>query len=93
MIMVFENSSKININKDQMAKLSEFAKIIFSTNKNFNLTGLKTMEDIIKNPIIGAFAIFGFVALISSSNTAPTVVQKLNKFGLLILQVQKDLII
>ena len=51
------------------------------------------MEDTIKNSIIGAFAIFGFVALISSSNTAPTVVQKLNKFGLLILQVQKDLII
>ena len=32
------------------------------------------MKDIIKNSIIGAFAIFGFVALISSSNTAPTVI-------------------
>jgi hypothetical protein len=30
------------------------------------------MKDTIKNSIIGAFAIFGFVALISSSNTAPT---------------------
>ena len=29
------------------------------------------MKDTIKNSIIGAFAIFGFVALISSSNTAP----------------------
>tara|TARA_B100000965_G_C19581392_1_gene753718 strand:- start:2078 stop:2359 length:282 start_codon:yes stop_codon:yes gene_type:complete len=33
------------------------------------------MKDTIKNSIIGAFAIFGFVALISSSNTAPTVIQ------------------
>ena len=32
------------------------------------------MKDTIKNSIIGAFAIFGFVALMSSSNTAPTVV-------------------
>ena len=34
------------------------------------------MKDTIKNSIIGAFAIFGFVALISSSNTAPTVIQE-----------------
>ena len=33
------------------------------------------MKDTIKNSIIGAFAIFGLVALISSSNTAPTVIQ------------------
>ncbi|MDC6470762.1 hypothetical protein PQZ52_02200 [Flavobacteriales bacterium] len=33
------------------------------------------MKDTIKNSIIGAFAIFGFVALISSSNSAPTVIQ------------------
>ena len=32
------------------------------------------MKDTIKNSIIGAFAIFGFVALISSSNNAPTVI-------------------
>ena len=34
------------------------------------------MKDTIKNSIIGAFAIFGFVALISSSNTAPTVIHE-----------------
>ena len=34
------------------------------------------MKDTIKNSIIGAFAIFGFVALISSSNNAPTVAQE-----------------
>ena len=34
------------------------------------------MKDTIKNSIIGAFAIFGLVALISSSNTAPTVIQE-----------------
>ena len=34
------------------------------------------MKDTIKNSIIGAFAIFGLVALISSSNTAPTVVHE-----------------
>ena len=33
------------------------------------------MKDTIKNSIIGAFAIFGLVALISSSNNAPTVIQ------------------
>jgi hypothetical protein len=33
------------------------------------------MKDTIKNSIIGAFAIFGLVALISSSNTAPTIIQ------------------
>jgi hypothetical protein len=33
------------------------------------------MKDTIKNSIIGAFAIFGFVTLISSSNNAKTVVQ------------------
>ena len=32
------------------------------------------MKDTIKNSIIGVFAIFGLVALISSSNTAPTVI-------------------
>ena len=36
------------------------------------------MKDTIKNSIIGAFAIFGLVALISSSNTAPTVTQNSN---------------
>ena len=34
------------------------------------------MKETIKNSIIGAFAIFGFVALISSSNTAPTVIHE-----------------
>ena len=34
------------------------------------------MKDTIKNSIIGAFAIFGFVALISSSNTATTVIHE-----------------
>jgi hypothetical protein len=34
------------------------------------------MKDTIKNSIIGAFAIFGFVALISSSNTAQTISQE-----------------
>ena len=34
------------------------------------------MKDTIKNSIIGAFAIFGFVALISSSNTAPTLIHE-----------------
>ena len=34
------------------------------------------MKDTIKNSIIGAFAIFGFVALISSSNNAPTVIHE-----------------
>jgi hypothetical protein len=34
------------------------------------------MKDTIKNSIIGAFAIFGLVALISSSNNAPTIVQE-----------------
>ena len=34
------------------------------------------MKDTIKNSIIGAFAIFGLVALISSSNTAPTVIHE-----------------
>ena len=33
------------------------------------------MKDTIKNSIIGAFAIFGLVTLISSSNNAKTVVQ------------------
>ena len=33
------------------------------------------MKDTIKNSIIGAFAVFGLVALISSSNNAPTVIQ------------------
>ena len=32
------------------------------------------MKDTIKNSIIGAFAIFGMIALISSSKTAPTVI-------------------
>ena len=34
------------------------------------------MKDTIKNSIIGAFTIFGFVALVSSSNTAPTVIHE-----------------
>ena len=34
------------------------------------------MKDTIKNSIIGAFAIFGFVALISSSNNTPTVIHE-----------------
>tara|TARA_R100000773_G_C4221084_1_gene119970 strand:+ start:5131 stop:5412 length:282 start_codon:yes stop_codon:yes gene_type:complete len=34
------------------------------------------MKDTIKNSIIGAFAIFGLVALISSSNNAPTVIHE-----------------
>ena len=34
------------------------------------------MKDTIKNSIIGAFAVFGMVALISSSNSAPTVIQE-----------------
>ena len=34
------------------------------------------MKDTIKNSIIGAFAIFGLVALISSSNTVPTVIHE-----------------
>lgn len=34
------------------------------------------MKDTIKNSIIGLFAIFGFVALISSSNNAPTVIHE-----------------
>tara|TARA_R110001599_G_scaffold96765_1_gene249993 strand:+ start:796 stop:1089 length:294 start_codon:yes stop_codon:yes gene_type:complete len=34
------------------------------------------MKDTIKNSIIGVFAIFGFVALISSSNNAPTVIHE-----------------
>ena len=34
------------------------------------------MKDTIKNSIIGAFAIFGVVALISSSKTAPTVIHE-----------------
>ena len=34
------------------------------------------MKDTIKNSIIGAFAIFGLVALISSSNSAPTVIHE-----------------
>ena len=33
------------------------------------------MKDTIKNSIIGVFAIFGFITLISSSNTVPTIVQ------------------
>ena len=41
------------------------------------------MKDTIKNSIIGAFAIFGFVALISSSNTAPTPNGE-NKFELMV---------
>ena len=34
------------------------------------------MKDTIKNLIIGAFAIFGFITLISSSNNAPTVIHE-----------------
>tara|TARA_B100001287_G_scaffold58255_1_gene46543 strand:+ start:1053 stop:1298 length:246 start_codon:yes stop_codon:yes gene_type:complete len=34
------------------------------------------MKDTIKNSIIGAFAIFGVVALISSSKTAPIVIHE-----------------
>ena len=34
------------------------------------------MKDTIKNSIIGAFAIFGLVALISSSNNAPTIIHE-----------------
>ena len=34
------------------------------------------MKDTIKNSIIVAFAIFGFVALISCSNNAPTVIHE-----------------
>ena len=34
------------------------------------------MKDTIKNSIIGAFAIFGLVTLISSSNNAPTVIHE-----------------
>ena len=34
------------------------------------------MKDTIKNSIIGLFAIFGLVALISSSNSAPTVIHE-----------------
>ena len=34
------------------------------------------MKDTIKNSIIGAFAIFGMIALISSSKTAPTVIHE-----------------
>ena len=34
------------------------------------------MKDTIKNSLIGAFAIFGLVALISSSNSAPTVIHE-----------------
>ena len=37
------------------------------------------MKDTIKHSIIGAFAIFGLVALISSSNTAPTVIQEMSE--------------
>ena len=34
------------------------------------------MKDTFKNSIIGAFAIFGLVTLISSSNNAPTVIHE-----------------
>ena len=34
------------------------------------------MKDLIKNSIIVAFIIFGLVALISSSNTSPAVIQE-----------------
>jgi len=34
------------------------------------------MKDTIKNSIIGAFAIFGMVTMISSSNSAPTVIHE-----------------
>ena len=34
------------------------------------------MKNTIKNSIIGAFAIFGMIALISSSKTAPTVIHE-----------------
>ena len=34
------------------------------------------MKDTIKNSIIGAFAIFGLVAIISSSNNAPTIIHE-----------------
>ncbi len=34
------------------------------------------MKDTIKNSITGAFAIFGLVALISSSNNAPTLIHE-----------------
>tara|TARA_B100001248_G_C26995664_1_gene281042 strand:+ start:231 stop:443 length:213 start_codon:yes stop_codon:yes gene_type:complete len=39
------------------------------------------MKDTMKNSIIGAFAIFGFITLISSSNNSPTPNDE-NKFEL-----------
>lgn len=72
--MVFGNSSKINISKDQMAKLSEFAKIIFSTNKNFNLTGLKTMEDIKRVLIMESINALNFSLSINSKEWGKDVV-------------------
>ena len=39
------------LNSDQLNKVNEFANLIYSENKKFNLTGLKNIEDIKKTLI------------------------------------------
>ena len=74
MIMVFEDSSKISINKDHLEKLSEFAKMIYLANQNFNLTGLKTIEDIEKVLIMESINALNFSLPINSERWSSNVI-------------------
>ena len=52
------DENKITLDSGREKKLSTYAELIFETNKQFNLTGHKTIHDIINNLIIGSLEPF-----------------------------------
>ncbi len=45
-------SSGLNLRKDQIGSLSKFAEMIYSENRNFNLTGFKSINEMVEGLII-----------------------------------------
>jgi 16S rRNA (guanine527-N7)-methyltransferase len=50
----WKNENGIILDDDKEQTLSRYAELIYYTNKKFNVTGFKTVEDIITNLIIGS---------------------------------------
>ncbi|MBP7734833.1 MAG: 16S rRNA (guanine(527)-N(7))-methyltransferase RsmG [Spirochaetes bacterium] len=54
LLMEWKNKTGVTIDSDKEVKLIKYAELIHETNKKFNITGFKTVEDIIKNLIVGS---------------------------------------
>ena len=57
-LKIWANEHNVAMNAHAERKLSEFARMIFTTNQQYNLTGLKTLHDIIETLIIGSLEPF-----------------------------------